>query len=56
MKVTATFLGNFFGFLTENCKLELFDTIIQTEQLFDALLFFTQGVCVAIILYKTGFQ
>ena len=49
-----TFLANVFGFLTENCQLELFDKITRTEQSFDGLLFFAQGVCVAIIPCKVG--
>ena len=52
VKVTVTFLANVFGFLTENCQLELFDKITRTEQSFDGLLFFTQDVCVAIIPCK----
>ena len=37
VKVTVTFLANMFGFLTENCQLELFDKITQTKQSFDSL-------------------
>ena len=51
-----TFLANFFAFFTENCQPELFDKIIQIEQCFDSLLFFTQAVCVAIIPCKKGSQ
>ena len=56
LKVTVTFFENVFGFFTENCQLELFDKIARTEQFFDVLLFFTEGVCVAIIPCKTGSQ
>ena len=31
VKVTVTSLANVFGFLTENCQLERFDKITQTE-------------------------
>ena len=48
-KVTVTFLANVFGFLTENCQLKLFDKNIPTDQFFDGLLFFIQGLYVAII-------
>ena len=57
VKTTMTFLTNVFVlFFTENCQLELFDKITRTEQFFDALLFFTQGACVAIIPCRKGPQ
>ena len=40
VKVNVTFLENVSGLFTENCVLELFDKIIQTEQFFDGLLLF----------------
>ena len=49
LKIKVIFLANMFGFLTKNCQLELFNKITRTEQSFDGLLFFTQGVCVVII-------
>ena len=55
VKVMMTFLTKVFGFLPENCQLELFDEITRTEQSFDRLLVFTQGVCVAIIPGKEGY-
>ena len=51
-----TFLANVLVFFSENCQLKLFDKITRTEQIFDDLLFFTQGVCVAIIPCKKGSQ
>ena len=39
VKVTGTFLENVFGFLTENCQLELFDKNTRTEQFFDGFYF-----------------
>ena len=45
VKVTVTYLANvFFFFFAENCQLELCDKITQTEQFFEGLLIFTQGV------------
>ena len=47
-KVTVAVLANVFGFFTENFQLEIFHKITQTEEIFDGLLFFTQGVCVVL--------
>ena len=56
VKITVKFLSNIFGFLIGNCQLELFDKTTRTDQVFDVLLFFTQGVYVSIIPCKKGSQ
>ena len=56
VKITVKFLANIFGFLTGNCQLELFDKTTRTDQVFDVLLFFTQGVYVSIIPCKKRSQ